>query len=183
MTRSRSGARRALSADVEGDCARHRVHGEVAGNQEGQDGVPDPRVHPAGSSAAPAQERNHDDCGKCRPQEEGVPPHVRCEKRRHDQVRLAGDERFSPAAPAVRLVHEPGDAARVPEGFQRVTDRVVLRDALRCKVADLLFEVRGKLADDPALGTGIEMQVSLDFAEVAADLRSHDGSFSPPWAS
>ena len=110
-------------------------------------------------------------------------PHVRVKKRCHDQVGLASDERFRPASPAVRFVHEPGDAPRISEGLQRVPHRIVLPNALQGKVADFLFEVGGKLVDHAALGARVEVQMSLDFVEVAADLRSHDLPFSPPRVS
>ena len=110
-------------------------------------------------------------------------PHVRCEKRGHDQVGLAPDERLCPAAPAVRLVHEPGDAPCIPEGLQSITDGIVFPYALQRQVAHLLLEVSGELVDHPALGQRVEVEVSLNFVEVAADLRSHDLPFSPPWVS
>ena len=108
-------ARGAVPAEEEGNGARHRVHGEVAEDEKGQDRVPDPGIQPGGPPLRQPSRAMTTIAPNAPPRSSGMAPDVGGKKGGHDQVRLAADQRLRPAPPAVRLVHQAGDAPRIPE--------------------------------------------------------------------
>ena len=102
------------------------------------------------------------------------------EQGRGQKVRLAGEERLRPGAPAVGLVEQPRDGPRAPERGDGLADRLPLRHPLRAQVAELVVEVGGELPDHPVLDGRFQVQVRADFRQVAVDLGRHRVSHQPP---